>query len=196
MYFHLHGYRLIIRCLRDDLTALQEPFSHLVGMHMCREFKWGNSSEDLDYPPCMGSHYHPRVCQWSRVQGCWSQLVLGSLNQAKLLDIVCKLLCIPGMVSFLSLAWGGVFDHCPGLWSPSAGGALDVVRPFRLQPINRAAVNHIEVESLYGHIVLIWRGFSRAQKLLRQCVRRTHMIVYRWVMVSLVLSALHAHFPL
>lgn len=124
-----------------------------------------------------------------------SQLVLGSLNQAKLLDIVCKLLCIPGMVSFLSLAWGGVFDHCPGLCSPSAGGALDVVRPFRLQPINRAAVNHIKVESLHGHVVLICWGFSRAQELLRQCVR-THMIVYRWVMNSLVLSALHAHFPL
>lgn len=43
-----------------------------------------------------------------------------------------------------------MFDHCPGLCSPSAGGALDVVRPFRLQPINRAAVNHIKVESLHG----------------------------------------------
>jgi len=36
--------------------------THLVGMHMCRELKWGNPSEDLAYPPCMGSHYHPCVC--------------------------------------------------------------------------------------------------------------------------------------
>lgn len=32
--FHLRGYRLIILCLRDDLTAPQEPLSRLERMHM------------------------------------------------------------------------------------------------------------------------------------------------------------------
>lgn len=40
-----------------------------------------------------------------------------------------------------------MFDLCPGLCSPSAGGAVDVASSSGLQIINRAAVNHVEVDS-------------------------------------------------
>lgn len=48
-----------------------------------------------------------------------------------------------------------MFDHCPGLCSPCAGGAVDVANPSGLQTINRAAANCGEVDSLHGPVVLI-----------------------------------------
>lgn len=64
MYFHLRGYRLIILCLRDDLTALQKPLSRLVGMCMGKE--WEKLGEEVLVKTLP---IHPFVCHWIKVQG-------------------------------------------------------------------------------------------------------------------------------
>lgn len=72
MYFHLRGYRLIILCLRDDLTALQEPLSRLVGMRKGQD--WEKLGEEvlvktLPIHP-IWSHITSHVCV-TAVQGHW-----------------------------------------------------------------------------------------------------------------------------
>jgi len=72
MYSYLRGYRLIILCLRDDLIALQEPLSHLVGMRKGQD--WETLGQEVlvkilpIHPICSLITYH--VCV-TGVQGHW-----------------------------------------------------------------------------------------------------------------------------